>query len=266
MRTILMPLIQIANSTKLEDLDHIISCGLLQNLMDIATLPIDQMAERIQVSPSSLSRFIKKFELGSYSYFRNYVAEHMKSIWRNQPKYAKYQPIHSERMVVKDVIRHNIEAMLTMDKQIDERMILNVIDGLHNADHIYLLDQSNELGEVITEFQYRMALVDKVIYYCNYWMRSRSVEPNSMRLVPRIYRMDSELGNSVSINLVQRLPKVEGNLVDAHIFVWDALKIVKSDDSRISNESSTGKLMMSTVFEILYLAYYNKYVNDFNSI
>ena len=262
MENLLMRLLAVVNSWLVDETERVTATNLLKNIRKIPTCSIEQMAQICFVSPASLSRFCKRLGFRNYAYFRSLFESGLGEEEIFKPTYNAMTNDIVEFNTVQRVIAYHINALVALKEQIDYDVIDQVIQSIFEAEHIYLIG-GEYLQPCISDFQLQMIRFNRFIEFLPSWLPSNETKENSIRILPKIQHIEGPKDNRrIAVQKVERRGKEKGKLVDIHISILEMSHYVSSQTHRFINEGKTGKKILECILEIIYAAYYEKYIKS----
>jgi len=255
MEETLVKLLTIVNSYSPQHADYQIAKPLLSNLREIGSLSVEQMAERCFVSTASLIRFAKNLGFANYSQFRH-VFEMSLSLWvPAKPIEGDYTRVEFEKrllQLIRNEMAHSINNVHTV---LNEELLTHIVDTMDQSDHIYLLEDSI-LKSCSLDFQQKMFLAGKTIEHHQKWVSSTDIPNNSLRIIPRIQRVNSQsTGSSTEIILTDKRTKT-GNLIhDLRILIVEHTPYFATSKEFLINGNHTALITLQYILQILLSAY-----------
>ncbi|MCI8294196.1 MAG: MurR/RpiR family transcriptional regulator [Hespellia sp.] len=262
MEKLISKLVNISNNTDHGEMNHIISVGLIKNLYCIPKHSINEMADVLGVSPSSLSRFVKKMNFNSYGFFREQICFELKNTIINFPSNSYRTKQEFNSAIANSIIDKNIYALEILREEIKGDMIQEIINALYKAEHIYGMILNDSPLNIFHEFQYHMAFAKRVINISNGWIKSTKVPNHSLRIIPRVYCFDGNQEKLTDISVIKRRPEDNKYITDIHIYVWDILPIGSKAGKNTRNDSCVGIRMLEYILEIIYTSYQLMFMKD----
>lgn len=262
MEKLLMKLLAVVNSQLVDETERVTATNLLKNIRKIPTYSIEQMAQACFVSPASLSRFCKRLGFKNYAYFRSLFEAGLEEEEIFKPTYNAMTNGAVEFNTIQRVITYHINAMVALKEQIDYDMIDQVTQSIFEAEHIYLIGDEY-LRPCISDFQLQMIRFNKFVEFLPGWLPSNKAKENSIRILPNIQHIEgSKDSRRIAIQKVERRGKEKGKLVDIHISILEMSHYVSSQAHRFVNEGKAGNKILECILEIIYAAYYEKYIKS----
>lgn len=262
MEKLLMRLVAVVNSQLVDETERFTAVNLLKNIRRIPTYSIEQMAQLCFVSPASLSRFCKRLGFRNYAYFRSLFEANLDEAEIFKPTYNALAGETVESNVSQRVAAYNISALTQLKEQMDYQMVDQAVDAIHSADHVYLIGDEY-LQPSVSDFQLQMIKFNKFIEFLPGWLPSNKAKENSVRILPNLQHIEgARQARHIELQKVERLGQEKGKLVDLHISILETSPYVSDSTYRFVNEGMTGKRILECILEIMYVAYYEKYIKS----
>lgn len=156
-------LLSLINSEVHETNDYKIAKYILENIDDLESCSITDLAKKCYVSNSSISRFCRDIGLKDYNELKNQIAKYQVSHEIAMQKF-NYEGIDSNTSITA-YIHSVISYLQTLQNNIDEQSIMNLVKDIDHYQHIgafgYLQSET-----VALNLQFDLQTSRKIIFTC----------------------------------------------------------------------------------------------------
>lgn len=252
-------LLNILNNSNSNKVDYAIAEGLLKNFKSISSVSIHEMAELCFVSPSSLSRFVKKHGFSGYGQFKQRCREEIdiEVDYSNSVRKAEHDDLLPVFQNYTNNIVQNLNYNLDMLQKVD---LAHVCSLIHDAPDVAFLglEFANIIGQ---HFQVKLA-------ECNRFVHLKHFDATDLELVDSLKDKSVVIIASLEGGYLYRNQDVlrrlkEKQMTIIAITMENQAKIYRDIDYLIFcnkfNSETEGRISLLHTLEFLIMTYFVNY-------
>lgn len=245
------------NDTERMIAEHFIRIG-----NDIVTKTISQLSHEINVSESTIFKFVKKLGFAGYQDFKISVASNLHKTEdrkKNLVVFADIKKSDTPYMIAQKIVHSNIELLENLVYTLNEEQLNNALELILNSKCLHFFGQG--ASSVIALDSYHKFLRTK--YQCNYVGDSHMQLSVATKLgsddCAFVYSHSGLSIETIEITKLLRQNNVKiisltGNPNSEIVKLSDVSFVIFSEESTFRSEALTARILYLTLIDILYVA------------